>query len=321
MEPYGIIVLDKPKGMTSHTAVAKVKRLLGASKAGHTGTLDPMATGVLPVLVGRAVKVASYVVEGEKHYVAEMTLGMTTDTQDSTGKILTTSNDIPSEEKVREVAQTFLGEILQVPPMFSAIQVGGVRLMDMARKGKEIEREARPVTVYALDVTKKSETVYLIDVRCSKGTYIRTICADIGDALGCGAVMSGLCRVETGGFLLSQAISLEKLEQTPPEMRQTFLHLPEETTFKNFPEYHAPAFFDHLLYHGLAVSLKKLPGAPRQVGTKVRLYDKLGFFGIGTVKGEAELLAEWEQSEQNTPKPDGDALQCEKVIRLKPPLR
>ena len=319
MEPYGILVLHKEEGMTSHTAVAKVKRLFSAKKAGHTGTLDPMATGVLPILLGRAVKASAYVTEGNKHYLAEMTLGITTDTEDRTGKILSQCTAYPTEAEVRAAAESMLGDSMQIPPMYSAIQVGGVRLMDLARQGKEIEREPRPITVFSITVEKKADNVYTLDVVCSKGTYIRTLCADIGAKLGCGAMMSALCRKEAGGFCLEKAVLLSDLEKMTPEERLNVLHLPEDTVFEQYPKYVLPLFFDGLVYRGLTVAVTKLPPLPVQNGERVRLYDKKGFFGIGRRRSQMELYMEWESNDITLPTPKADGLCCEKIFRLEPP--
>jgi len=319
MEPYGILVLHKEEGMTSHTAVAKVKRLFGAKKAGHTGTLDPMATGVLPILLGRAVKASEYMLTGDKHYLAKMTLGITTDTEDITGKVLSESPLRPSEAEVKAAAESFLGDSLQTPPMYSAIQVGGVRLMDLARQGKEVEREPRPIHIYSLAVEKIDEQTYTLDVVCSKGTYIRTLCADIGAKLGCGATMSGLCRKEAGGFTLNQAVLLSDIEKMTEVERQKLLYLPEDTVFSHYPAYTLPPFFDGLVYRGLTVSVAKLPPLPVANGEKVRLYDKKGFFGIGRRRSQMDLYLEWESNDLASPTPKADGLVCEKVFRLDPP--
>ena len=204
----GIVLLEKEAGMTSHTAVRRLARLFGVEKAGHTGTLDPMATGVLPVLIGRGVKASEYLTEGDKHYIATLRLGLTTDTEDITGTTLRVSDRLPDEAEVLAALQAFRGEILQTPPMYSALKVGGHKLMDLARRGVTVEREPRPITVHRLTAEKLSESDYRLDVVCSKGTYIRTLCADIGAALGVGGVMASLCRAEAAGFPLSACHTL-----------------------------------------------------------------------------------------------------------------
>ena len=314
-DAYGIIVIDKPKGITSHTVAAKVKRLFGGIKTGHTGTLDPMATGVLPIMVGRAVKAMSYMVEGDKHYIAELTLGFESDTEDSTGNLPKIDAPLPCETQVINAAQSMLGDSLQIPPMYSAIQVGGVRLMDLARKGQVVERTPRPITIKSIAVKALSPTTYEIDVCCSKGTYIRTLCADIGKKLGCGAVMSELRRAETGGFTLQDAISLEKLTEMSPQERMSQLHLPEDSIFSQMPTYTPPDFFAGLIYRGLAVELHKLPNVPKKQGTRVRLCDKKGFFGIGVVIAKEDFIASL-SPESTALIPEDDVLKCEKWFRL-----
>ncbi|MBR5817144.1 MAG: tRNA pseudouridine(55) synthase TruB, partial [Clostridia bacterium] len=176
----GIVILYKDGGISSHTAVAKLKRLLGADKAGHTGTLDPLAEGVLPILIERGVKASEYIVSEDKHYRATLLLGITTDTEDITGEILTRSEKIPTESEVIRAVSEMVGDSYQTPPMYSAIKVGGRKLYDLAREGVVIEREKRPITVFAIECNKINDREYTLDVHCSKGTYIRTLCADIG---------------------------------------------------------------------------------------------------------------------------------------------
>ncbi len=276
MKKNGLIIVNKPKGITSHTAVRIVKRLYGADKAGHTGTLDPLATGVLPVLIGRGVKASEYITEADKRYAAIMTLGMRTDTEDITGTVLTTSNDIPSLDRVLRTVESFVGEITQIPPMYSAIKVGGKRLMELAREGKTVEREGRHVTVYSVEATPLSEREYYLDVVCSKGTYIRTLCADIGDALGCGAVMSELCRTETSGLSLVDAHTPDELAEMSEEERNAVV-IELDTVFSAYPVYTPHPFFIHLTKNGLSVASKKLNGLPvRELGDRVRLHDESG---------------------------------------------
>ena len=201
----GIIILDKPEDFTSFDMVAKMRRLLGTRKVGHAGTLDPMATGVLPIFVGRATKCCDILPNQNKRYTAAFQLGYTTDTLDATGRVLTRTEVSATKEDVEKALESFRGEIMQLPPMYSAIQINGKRLYDLARQGIEIEREKRPVTIMELNLLSADDTqhIYQIDVACSKGTYIRTLCADIGEALGCGATMTALRRTEAAGFSLS----------------------------------------------------------------------------------------------------------------------
>ena len=202
----GLFLLYKDGTMSSQTAVNRVKRLFSAEKAGHTGTLDPMAEGLLPVLAGRAVKASEFLLTGDKHYLAHLRLGVRSDTEDSTGNILSRADHLPSKEEVMAVLPRFCGEILQTPPMYSALKVNGQKLCDLARRGVEIHREPRRITVFSLSAEPLSEAEYALSVHCSKGTYIRTLCADIGAYLGVGGLMSRLVRTEAAGFSIKDAL-------------------------------------------------------------------------------------------------------------------
>ena len=285
----GILVLHKGEGMTSQTAVTRVKRLLGASKAGHTGTLDPLATGVLPILVGNASKAGEYMLSSDKHYIATLRLGLTSDTEDITGNVVRTEAELPTEREVLSVLEKFRGEILQIPPMVSALKVGGKKLCDLAREGIVIEREARPITVHSLVAQRIAEDAYRLDVICSKGTYIRTLCADIGKALGCGGVMETLCRAEASGFSLADAYTLEALESMSEAEREAAI-LPVETVFKKYEAVILPPFFARLAKNGLPIYLKKLGRADAE-GTYLRMCDAEGFFALGRVEACEEGLA------------------------------
>ena len=278
----GIIVLKKEGGITSQGAVSRVKRLLGVKKAGHTGTLDPLATGVLPILIGRAVKASEYMISSDKYYRATLLLGLTTDTEDITGETLTTCSDIPSEEEVRSAIASFVGEIRQVPPMYSALKVGGKKLCDMARAGIEIEREARTITVYSIDVEKIDERRYSLDVHCSGGTYIRTLCADIGKKLGTGGVMQTLERTRASVFTLDDAITLGELEAMTESERHAAL-IPVERVFEKHEVLQLPPFFARLARCGVEIYLSKI-SRDYPLGTRVRLYDGCGFFALGEVR-------------------------------------
>lgn len=282
MEPSGVIILNKPAGMTSHDCVNKLRRLFGTKKVGHTGTLDPMATGVLPILIGRAAKAADFLSAEDKIYRAGLKLGLTTDTEDTTGQILTTSAAIPSEAEVRAACAKFVGEIMQVPPMYSALKVNGQKLVDLARQGVTIERQARPVTIHSLDVeSTDSPDSYILTVHCSKGTYIRTLCADIGAALGCGGVMSALERRRSGSFDLADSVTIEQLTDMELPERLTLLR-PVETLFADLPAIHPAPFFEKLSRDGNEIYQKKL-GTQHPVGTRVRLYGVSGFYALGEV--------------------------------------
>lgn len=283
----GIVLLEKEAGMTSHTAVRRLARLFGVEKAGHTGTLDPMATGVLPVLIGRGVKASEYLTEGDKHYIATLRLGLTTDTEDITGTTLRVSDRLPDEAEVLAALQAFRGEILQTPPMYSALKVGGHKLMDLARRGVTVEREPRPITVHRLTAEKLSESDYRLDVVCSKGTYIRTLCADIGAALGVGGVMASLCRAEAAGFPLSACHTLAAYEAMTEEERNAAV-IPTEALFTCLPALYFPPFFARLAENGQRVDEKKL-GASYLEKTRLRLVDDAGFFALGEITPEGSV--------------------------------
>ncbi len=285
----GLIIINKGEGMTSQAVVNRVKRLLGVKKAGHTGTLDPLATGVLPVLLDRGVKASEFMLTSDKHYVATLLLGITTDTEDVTGETLTTSDKIPSEQEVFEAALSFVGSYMQTPPMYSALKVGGKKLCDLAREGIEIEREAREVTVYNIDVEKLSDREYTLDVKCSKGTYIRTLCADIGKKLGTGGVMKTLCRASASGFTLSEAHTIEEIEGMTEGEREALV-LPVERVFEKYPEAVLPDFFSKLAHSGLEIYVSKLK-MTTEVGKMYRLKDKNGFFAVGEVREFEDGLA------------------------------
>ena len=278
----GIVIVKKEKNITSQGVVNRIKHIFGVKKAGHTGTLDPMATGVLPVLVGRAVKASEYMLCSDKYYRATMLLGITTDTEDITGNILTECSDIPCAEKVISTAAAFVGDTEQIPPMYSALKVGGKKLCDLARAGIEIERTPRTVTVYSLDVSKINEREYSLDIHCSKGTYIRTLIADIGKALGCGAVMSALERTRAGIFELSLAHTLSELEEMSEGERSETV-IPVERVFEKYPEIILEPFFARLGRSGLEIYLKKI-GRSASVGELFRLSDGEGFFALGEVR-------------------------------------
>ena len=278
----GLIIINKEEGLTSQAVVTRVKRLLNIPKAGHTGTLDPMATGVLPVLVGRGVKASEFMLTSDKHYSATLLLGVTTDTEDITGEVLSSSDEIPDEGEVVAAAESFVGEYLQTPPMYSALKIGGKKLCDLAREGVVIEREPREVKILALSVKKLSEMEYFIDVKCSKGTYIRTLCADIGAKLGCGGVMKTLCRESASGFTLADAVTLTELENMSAEERSSRI-LKTETIFEKYEEIILPPFFARLARAGLEIYLKKIKLSATE-GERFRLCDSEGFFALGEVR-------------------------------------
>ena len=219
----GILLVDKPAGWTSHDVVAKLRGVLGERRMGHSGTLDPMATGLLVVFAGRATRAVSFSENHTKCYEAHLRLGLTTDTQDTTGTVLSRSGRAVSRAELEAVLPQFRGDILQVPPMYSALKVDGKKLYEIARRGGEVARAARPVTIGELTVLGEADGDYALRVRCSKGTYIRTLCHDIGAALGCGGVMSALRRTEVGGYRVEDAHTMDELCALPREAAQRLL--------------------------------------------------------------------------------------------------
>ena len=283
-EPCGVLIINKHRAVTSHDIVNRVRRLYGTRRVGHTGTLDPLATGVLVVLVGRAAKAAEYLVSDTKRYRATLRLGITTDSEDVTGAILTQSESIPSAEQVIDACKGFCGEILQVPPMYSALKIGGKKLVDLARQGQTVERTARPVTVFELTCTPTDvATDYLLDVKCSSGTYIRTLCADIGAKLGCGGVMATLERCETGGFSLEESHGLDEVEAMNEEERLALL-CPIENLFQTLPAVQLPSFYERLSRSGCEIYQKKIKTEFAE-GDRVRMCNADGeFYALGEVR-------------------------------------
>ena len=217
----GIVIVDKPQGWTSQDVTARLRRVFNTRRIGHGGTLDPMATGVLPVFVGRATRGVEFFEHAEKVYETVLKPGITTDTEDITGTVLTQKEVQVTSDMVEAVLPQFRGEILQVPPMYSALKVNGQKLYDLARKGVEVERKPRPITIHELTLLGVDETGIRLRVHCSKGTYIRTLCKDIGDALGCGGCMAALRRVKAGEYTEAEAVPLQELLET--ENPETYL--------------------------------------------------------------------------------------------------
>lgn len=299
-EPNGILIVNKHSGVTSHDIVGKIRRLYNTKRVGHTGTLDPMACGVLVVLVGRAAKAAEYLVADQKVYRATLRLGLTTDTEDVTGQLLTQSDTLPSAQQVQAACDGFLGEIQQIPPMYSALKVGGQKLCDLARQGVEVERKPRAVTVYSLTCTPTdAPSDYRLEVHCSSGTYIRTLCADIGKALGCGGVMASLERTQTDRFSIDHAHTVAELEEMTEEERLACL-IPTESLFASLPAVTLPAFYEKLCRSGCEIYQKKIRTS-LPTGQRVRLCAANGsFFALGEVRDY----------------PDGSAIKALKLFDL-----
>jgi len=263
----GIIIVDKPEGFTSHDVVAKLRRICGTRRIGHSGTLDPMATGVLPIFVGRATRACEFASGDEKAYTARLLLGVETDTQDITGTVL---NERPVDISYNQVLRTcanFVGDIRQTPPMYSAVKVDGKRLYQLARQGIEVERKARDITIFSIGVTRISQREYDLDVHCSKGTYIRTLCHDIGAALGCGGTLKALRRTCSGIFTLSMSRTLSELEESP----ENSLH-PVDTLFKAHDRITLSANGVKRCKNGAIVP------APAELDRLYRVYDENGSF-------------------------------------------
>ena len=228
----GIVIIDKPAGWTSQDVTARLRRVFGTRRIGHGGTLDPMATGVLPVFVGRATRGVEFFEHAEKTYETELLLGVATDTEDTTGTVLTRREVSVTQEQLDGTLERFRGEIMQIPPMYSALKVNGQKLCDLARKGRQVERQPRPVTIHELTLLSREGDTLRLRVRCSKGTYIRTLCADIGEALGCGGCMQALRRTQAGEYTIAEAVPLQQLLESPEP--ETYLR-DVDTMFRGYP--------------------------------------------------------------------------------------
>ena len=277
MNKDGLILIAKPEGITSFVAVAVVRRALGIKHCGHTGTLDPMATGLLPVLTGRATKLSAYMLEGDKSYRATLRFGFDTDTYDITGKVEREGGPIPAKEQLLAVLPRFVGKQLQTPPMFSAIKKDGVALYKLARDGKSVELAPREIEIYKLELVSYENGEAVLEVDCSKGTYIRSLCKDTAEALCTYGCMSALRRTATCGFSIDEAIPLYKAEEQLKAGNTTALLAPEQAL--PLAKYTPPAFFARLLKNGCAVDIKKLKGCP----PKAWVYDETGLVGIGQI--------------------------------------
>ena len=229
----GIVIVDKPQGWTSQDVTARLRRVFNTRRIGHGGTLDPMATGVLPVFVGRATRGVEFFEYAEKAYETTLQLGVTTDTEDISGAVLTQKPVSVSREELEQALEGFRGEILQVPPMYSALKINGQKLCDLARKGREVERKPRPITIFQLDCLDFDGEKARLRVRCSKGTYIRTLCKDIGEALGCGGCMAALRRVQAGEYTEAESVPLATLLET--ETPENYLRS-VDSMFRQHPE-------------------------------------------------------------------------------------
>ena len=264
----GIVIIDKPEGWTSQDVTARLRRVYQTRRIGHGGTLDPMATGVLPVFVDRGTRAVEFFEHAEKTYETVLRLGITTDTEDITGTVLTQQPAAVTRQQVEQALEGFRGPILQVPPMYSALKVNGQKLYDLARKGREVERQPRPVTIHQLQLLDMAGSDVRLRVRCSKGTYIRTLCKDIGGALGCGGCMAQLRRVQAGAYTIDEAVPLQQLlESDSPEQ---WLR-PVDTLFADYPSVTLTANQEKRCRNGNAFSV------PYEAGT-YRAYSHSGEF-------------------------------------------
>ena len=272
--PNGIIIIDKPAGWTSMDVCAKLRGILHEKRVGHAGTLDPMATGVLPVFVGQATKAVSFAENGRKVYEAVLQLGRVTDTQDTTGETLEERAVTVTADGVRAALPRFLGEIEQIPPMYSAIKVNGQKLYDLARQGKEVARKPRRITIYDLALTEElGNGQYALRVECSKGTYIRTLCHDLGQALGCGGCMAALRRTEASGFGIGEAVTLEDAAREGEALLR-----PLDSLFRTYPAFTIP---------NAALEKKCLCGNPLRVSLADGIYRVYGCDGTFLALSEA----------------------------------
>lgn len=290
-ELCGIICVNKPSGFTSFDVIAKMRGILKMKRLGHAGTLDPMATGVLPVFAGRAAKACDILPDHDKTYRAGFRFGVTTDTQDSTGTVLSESGTAVPRDRLLSTLESFRGSIEQVPPMYSAVSVGGKRLYELAREGKTVERPARTVTVYSLELLNYDEESRsgTLEVSCSKGTYIRTLISDIGDVLGSGGIMTSLVRIRACGFSLEDCVTLEQLQKAA-ENGGDFLPFlkPIEDVFAEFPALHLKGAQERMYRNGVKLDLDRIR-VPANA-ERMRVLGESGFIGTAVPDRESGIL-------------------------------
>lgn len=288
----GILCIDKPQGFTSFDVIAKLRGIMKIKRLGHGGTLDPMATGVLPVFVGTATKACDIMPDSSKRYVADFRLGKTSDTQDITGNILTESDKKISREELEAVLPEFTGKIRQLPPMYSAVQINGKRLYDLARQGVEVERNPREIEIKNIVIFKYDEKSRegTLEIGCGKGTYIRTIINDIGERLGCGGIMTGLVRTCSSGFTINECCTLDEVQRARDEDRLESLILPIERVFENIPKLCLNEVQTRMYRNGVKLDLNRI----RNIRQGVSEYSVYGFdgefIGIASVDSENGCL-------------------------------
>lgn len=268
----GILVVNKRQGITSHDCIYILRDLLGIKKIGHTGTLDPMATGVLPMTIGKATRVSSFIQNSEKEYIATIEFGIETDTEDITGNIVERSDKIPTEEEVLEILPNFTGRIEQIPPMYSAVRVDGRKLYKIAREGKVIDRPKREINVSSLEFLESNP--FTLKIKCSSGTYVRTLISDIGKELGTFATMTSLIRTKVGPFSVENAIKLDDLEIMKKEEIEEKLY-PTDFALRNLPKYNVPKSFFERLINGVKFYDNRMKDG------KYSIYCRDEFIGIG----------------------------------------
>jgi len=285
----GIICINKPQEFTSFDVVAVMRRCFKTKKVGHGGTLDPMATGVLPIFVGGATKAVDIFPDTDKSYRGGFRLGLTSDTQDIWGKLSECAEKTASAAEIEAVLARFRGDIMQIPPMYSALKINGQKLCDLARQGIEVEREARPITISRLELTQFDGSDGIIEVDCSSGTYIRTLIHDIGEALGTGAVMTSLCRTRACGFSLSQCHTIDEVRDADEEMLSSWL-MPVDSVFEKYLSIELDKVQQHLYLNGVRLDAARLAMcAPK--GEKLRVYADGAFLGLAEVNDENELVS------------------------------
>ena len=289
MERSGVINIYKEAGYTSHDVVAKLRGILKQKKIGHTGTLDPQAQGVLPVCLGKGTKLCDLLADHDKEYEAVLRLGITTDTQDMEGNVLQESSVQVSEKEVRTCILSFQGEQMQVPPMYSALKVNGKKLYELAREGKVVERKARPVTFHSIEVLWMELPKVKIRVQCSKGTYIRTLCNDIGEKLGCGGCMEELLRTRVERFALEDAVKLDEVQKAMEEGTVDSLIFPVDRIFDQYPTAKTTTQGDLLVHNGNRLFSELLQEEPEAESGYVRVYDSEDTF-IGLFEKKTDQL-------------------------------
>ena len=291
---HGIINVYKEAGYTSHDVVARLRGICGQKKIGHTGTLDPNAVGVLPVCLGNGTRLCDMLTDRRKEYVATLRLGMMTDTQDISGKILEEREVLVSPPEVRKVILSFLGDSMQIPPMYSALKVNGKKLYELAREGKEVERAARPITVYGIEVLQEEHPEYVFKVECSKGTYIRTLCHDIGEQLGCGAVMTKLIRSRVGEFEIEKAHTLDELQSLADQGILSRAIVPVEMMFEDYPALVVKESSHKVIQNGNQLKKEDFLENTEEIadGKEIRVYSHQNiFFGIYRYEKRRKLFS------------------------------